>query len=132
MLQGQELVLYLGVTPAQRLCLQMNLPAVPDEFSGRFGLRTAPPQAIQRAHYFMECTPSGERGDCTLGDMKAVKVILSPFGYMQKMEGGILECRRPGEYRWHGSIAPYELDHMNRLLYRVEEFEMVVLDPWNP
>ena len=59
--------------------------------------------------------------------MKAYKVVLSPDGYMQKMESGILECRKVGEYRWYGRIAPYEMDHQGRLLYALEMVDYISL-----
>ena len=86
MMSNGFLVLYLGVTPYQNEQLCLGLPAEPDEYSNRFGMRTTARSAILRAHYFMEWTPLGGRGECTLAEMKAYKVVLSPDGYMQKME----------------------------------------------
>ena len=127
MMSNGFLVLYLGVTPYQNEQLCLGLPAEPDEHSNRFGMRTTARSAILRAHYFMEWTPLGGRGECTLAEMKAYKVLLSPDGYMQKMESGILECRKQGEYRWYGRIAPYEMDHQGRLLYALEEVDHISL-----
>ena len=134
MMSNGFLVLYLGVTPYQNEQLCLGLPAEPDEHSNRFGLRTTARSAILRAHYFMEWTPLGGRGECTLAEMKAYKVVLSPDGYMQKMESGILECRKVGEYRWYGRIAPYEMDHQGRLLYALEMVDYIsltsLIPPW--
>ena len=89
MMSNGFLVLYLGVTPYQNEQLCLGLPAEPDEYSNRFGMRTTARSAILRAHYFMEWTPLGGRGECTLADMKAYKVVLSPDGFEIFVEEGV-------------------------------------------
>lgn len=90
----------------------------PDEFSQRFGLRTSPAAAIERAHYFMEWTPEGPRGQFAPEHFTVSEVQISALGYMKKMEAGILANHKPGEYRWYGAMQREEQDEQGRLLYR--------------
>ena len=46
---------------------------------------------------------------------------VTALGYLQKVEGGILEKRNPKEYRWHGPLKQEEFDGQGRRLYRISE-----------
>ena len=63
------LVLYVGLTPLQRISLFSGEAVQPDSNSQRFGLRTAPRAAIERAHYFMEWSPEGPKGEVRLDEV---------------------------------------------------------------
>ena len=130
MMTGQGIVLYLGVTPLQLESLRRGYEITPDQHSRRFGLRSGPHGAIERAHYFMNWSPEGNLGICSIEEMKAVKVFISGLGYLRKYEGGVLEWTQRDEYRCYGSISRGEFDSEGRELYRVEEIDMVSLSHW--
>ena len=48
-----------------------------------------------------------------------MEMEISALGYLQKMEGGVLERPDPTVYRWHGPLRHEERDSHGRLLYRV-------------
>ena len=50
-----------------------------------------------------------------------LELEVSALGYLQKVEGGILEKMNPREYRWHGPLRQEELDEQGRVLYRISE-----------
>ncbi|CAL1140608.1 unnamed protein product [Cladocopium goreaui] len=101
---------------AHKKLLKTNGRAVtPDEFSQRFGLRTSPAAAIERAHYFMEWTPEGPRGQFAPEHFTVSEVQISALGYMKKMEAGILANHKPGEYRWYGAMQREEQDEQGSI-----------------
>ena len=85
MMTGQGIVLYLGVTPLQLESLRRGYEITPDQHSRRFGLRSGPHGAIERAHYFMNWSPEGNLGICSIEEMKAVKVFISGLGYLRNV-----------------------------------------------
>ena len=58
----ETLKLWIGLNPEQLEALNQNKEVFPDEYSGRFGLRTGPVDAVTRAQYFMDWTPDGLKG----------------------------------------------------------------------
>ena len=48
-----ELKLHVALSPIQFQSLLDRRPTLPDPYSGRFGLRSDPLKAIERAHYFI-------------------------------------------------------------------------------
>ena len=110
----ETLKLWIGLNPKQ-------LEALNHEYSGRFGLRTGPVDAVTRAQYFMDWTPDGLKGECHQKDYVVLEVEISALGYLQKVEGGILQKMNPREYRWYGPLKQEEVDGQGRMLYRISE-----------
>ncbi len=51
------LTLHVALNPTQFAHLQDDPPILPDPYSGRFGLRSDPIKAAERAHYFLSWAP---------------------------------------------------------------------------
>ena len=117
----ETLKLWIGLNPEQLEALNQNKEVFPDEYSGRFGLRTGPVDAVTRAQYFMDWTPDGLTGKYHQKDYVVLELEVTALGYLQKVEGGILEKMNPREYRWHGPLKQEELDEQGRVLYRISE-----------
>ena len=58
----------------------------PDGYSGRFGLRLGPAEAVDRAQYFMDWTPDGLKGEYHQKDYAVMEMEISALGYLQKVE----------------------------------------------
>ena len=115
----QTLTLWIAFTPKQLSDLQSRKPAWPDVYSKRFGLRTSPEKAVERAHTFMDWSPDGPRNQWTPKDFFLCRVEISPLGYMNLVEQGILLKYKDEEYRWSGCIHAQEEDSEGHLLYRL-------------
>ena len=75
-----SVTLWIALSPQQFDDLLSGQEVQPDEFSQRFGLRTSPAAAIERAHYFMEWTPSGPRQQHCPEHFRALEVHISALG----------------------------------------------------
>ena len=117
----ESLKLWIALTPKQLEELNTGKEVHPDEFSGRFGLRLGPKEAVDRAQYFMDWTPEGLKGEHHQKDYAVMEMEIFALGYLQKVESGILEKTKPTEYRWHGPVKCEEWDSKGRLLYRISE-----------
>lgn len=107
-MSGGHLILYVGVTPRRLISFREGDWIVPDEFSRRFGLRACPVAAIERAHFFMEWTPYGPKGEVTKEEMTALKLVLTGLGYMYRMENGLFEyVALEEEYIWYGPMVKW-------------------------
>ena len=115
----QTLTLWIAFTPKQLSDLQSRKPAWPDVYSKRFGLRTSPEKAVERAHTFMDWSPDGPRNQWTPKDFFLCRVEISPLGYMNLVEQGVLLKYKDEEYRWSGCIHAQEEDSEGHLLYRL-------------
>ena len=115
----QTLTLWIAFTPKQLSDLQSRKPAWPDVYSKRFGLRTSPEKAVERAHTFMDWAPEGPRNQLSPKDFFVCRVEFSPLGYMNLVEQGVLLKYKDEEYRWSGCIHAQEEDNEGRLLYRL-------------
>ena len=115
----QTLTLWIAFTPKQLSDLQSRKPAWPDVYSKRFGLRTSPEKAVERAHSFMDWAPEGPRNQLSPKDFFLCQVEFSPLGYMNLVEQGVLLKYKDEEYRWSGCIHAQEEDNEGRLLYRL-------------
>ena len=115
------LKLWIALNPEQMEALNQGKDVFPDEYSGRFGLRIEPVGAVTRAQYFMDWTPDGLKGEYHQKDYVVLELEVTALGYLQKVEGGILEKRNPREYRWHGPLKQEEFDGQGRRLYRISE-----------
>ena len=122
-------ILYVALTPQQAEALLAGNMAMPQETSGRYGLRTTREEALVRSHYFMEWnrqhidpdSPELGQKDFVLGTLK-----ISAIGYLQKSLGGVLEKTKPTEFRWKGGIQYREVLSDNRILYEFINFEKVI------
>ena len=117
----ESLKLWIALSPGQLVELNKGNEVLPDEFSGRFGLRTCPAAAVDRAQYFMDWTPDGLKGEHHQKDYAVMEMEISALGYLQKVEGGILQKMKPMEYRWYGPVKQEEVDGQGRMLYRISE-----------
>ena len=54
--------------------------------------------AVNCAQYVMDWTPDGLKGECHQKDYVVVEVEIAALGYLQKVEGGILQKIRRMEY----------------------------------
>ena len=115
----QTLTLWIAFTPKQLSDLQSRKPAWPDVYSKRFGLRTSPEKAVERAHTFMDWVPEGPRNQLSPKDFFVCRVQISPLGYMNLVEQGVLLKYKDEEYRWSGCIHAQEEDSEGHLLYRL-------------
>ena len=105
-----ELTLHLALSPIQFQALLDQRPVLPDPYSSRFGLRTHPLKAIQRAHYFMNwsapyATPPPRT---EIKKFMLCKVHFSPSGVLTLQQNAVLEAgdgcdaARSGYFRHHG------------------------------
>ncbi|CAJ1350900.1 unnamed protein product, partial [Effrenium voratum] len=112
--------LWVALTPEQWNALDTG--ALPDENSGRFGLRTTAAEALDRAQFFMDWTKEGPKNQYPHSVFTVCQVHLTTLGYVKKMEGNVLQkMDKPGEYRWWGALKREESDEQGRLLFRVSE-----------
>jgi len=84
---------------------------IPDPYAGRFGLRTDPLKAIERAHYFMNWNaPYAEPPPRTQIKNLCCALSASPIGVLTLQQAQILEpgdgqsASRPGYYRYTGPM----------------------------
>ena len=100
-----ELKLHVALSPIQFQMLLDRHPILPGPYSGRFGLRSDPLKAIERAHYFMNWSKKFML--CT--------VSFTPIGVLTLQQAQILEpgdgqsASRPGYYRYTGPM----FDHLS-------------------
>ncbi len=123
----ESVSLWIALTPEQFNALNSGKEIEPDPYSQRFGLRTTPGEAIDRAQYFMDWTPEGMKGEHHQKEFTVCQVQISALGYMQKMEAGTLAKTKPGEYRWYGTMKHEETDDQGRVLYRFSDTAAQVL-----
>ena len=127
------LTLYMALNPTQFAQLQDDQPILPDPYSERFGLRSDPIKAAERAHYFMFWAPPYCDAPETAHIKKYMicKIGIAGVGYMFLTENGILQTGdgsdafRPGHYRWHGPMhkCMQGKDHANSTEYLICFFE---------
>ena len=87
----ESLKLWIALEPKQLEELNKGNEVFPDGYSSRFGLRLGPAEAVNRAQYFMDWTPDGLKGEYHQKDYTVMEMEISALGYLQKVEGGILE-----------------------------------------
>ena len=110
----KTLTLWIALTRAQFESMMAGNEVLPDAYSGRFGLKRTMFKAVQRTKTFMGWQSKEER------EYLAMRIEISPLGYMRKMEQGILVRCGPGEYRWVGGIYGQENDvEDGEWLYRI-------------
>ena len=122
-----ELKLYVALSPIQFACLTDKRPILPDPYSLRFGLRSDPLKAFERAHYFMTWSaPYAERPPAhSIKKFMLCSVVFSPQGVLTLLLSGALEKgdgvdpNRSGYWRVRGPMF-HELrasDPAQTLLY---------------
>ena len=116
-----SLKLWVALSPEQLVDLNQGKDVHPDAYSGRFGLRAGPLEAVTRAQYFMDWTPEGMKGETHQKDYAVMEFEITALGYLQKVENGTLEKTKSTHYRWHGPIKNEERDSQGRVLYKVSE-----------
>ena len=65
----ESLKLWIALAPQQLEELNKGNEVFPDAYSGRFGLRLGPAEAVDRAQYFMDWTPDGLKDKLNLFDI---------------------------------------------------------------
>ena len=107
-----ELKLHVALSPIQFQMLLDRRPILPDPYSGRFGLRSDPLKAIERAHYFMNWSaPYAEPPPRTqIKKFMLRTVSFTPIATLTLQQSQILEpgdgtsASRPGYYRYTGPM----------------------------
>ena len=127
MMTGDGLTVFVGLTPYQQECVVTEETIFPDNHSRRFGLRTTCRAAIERAHYFMEWSPEGPKGEVKMEEVTPYKIKFTPFGYMQMVETGKLVYTKPGEYRWRDVLRTQLYDDVRRLIYEITAVDYITL-----
>eukprot|EP00435_Cladocopium_sp_Y103_P025980 s2596_g6.t1 len=122
-----RITVWLALTPQQISDLNSGKEIEPDEYSQRFGLRVSAEKALERARYFMEWTPEGEKSTHHPKEYTLVQIEITAIGYMTKMEADQLVRTGPGEYRWYGEMIQEERDYLGRLLYRFSDTAAMVI-----
>ena len=122
------LTLHVALNPTQFAQLQDDQPILPDPYSERFGLRSDPIKAAERAHYFMSWAPPycDAPEQTHIEKYMICKIGSTGVGYMFLTENGILQKGvRPGRYRWHGPVhrCMKGQDHANSTEYLICFFE---------
>ena len=83
----ESLKVWIALSPGQLVELNKGNEVLPDEFSGRFGLRTCPAAAVDRAQYFMDWTPDGLKGEHHQKDYAVMEMEISALGYLLESRG---------------------------------------------
>ena len=116
-----SLKLWIKLSPEQLDGLNRGYEVVPDDRSRRYGLRMGPMDTGDSSRFFLDWAPGVviQDSDIQQRGYAVMEMEISALGYLQKMEGGVLERPDPTVYRWHGSLRHEERDSHGRLLYRV-------------
>ena len=107
------LTCWLALSPEQVEGLQGEKGASPDVYSGRFGLRKTPDEALARATEFMAWRPHGESIEVNPKSFKLCQVYFPASGYLYLTEKGRLETRKEGEWRLYGELKARETAVVN-------------------
>ena len=110
----ESIFVWLVLSPPQFQELRDRRRISPDVDTARFDLsvKTSPagrPEDIQ------QCT------EVSFWEYTVLRMEVTSLGYFRKMEANVLEKISSGEFRWHGMLAPEEIDDQGRFLYRVME-----------
>ena len=130
-----ELKLHVALSPIQFAMLMDRRPILPDPYSGRFGLRSDPLKAIERAHYFMNWSaPYAEPPPRTqIKKFMLCTVSFTPVGILTLQQSQILEpgdgtnASRPGYYRYTGPMFDQLSGEGGVLFYKFsDEFQELI------
>ena len=108
---AMELRLFVALSPLQFAMLTDRRPILPDPYSLRFGLRSDPLKAFERAHYFMSWSaPYAERPPPGIKKYMLCTLVFTPQGVLALLLANILEkgdgtdpnratfCQLPGRF----------------------------------
>ena len=104
-----KLDLYVALNPIQFQALMDHKAILPDPYSQRFGLRSDPIKATERAHYFMNW-PTPTSSDNEIKKYMICLISFTPVGFLNLTDKGVLEHgdgwnhSRPGYYRFNGPL----------------------------
>ena len=76
-----------------------------------------PMSTVGHAQYVLDWMPSGVPGPPCQKEYAVMETEISSLGYLQRLEGGVLEKTRPAGYRWHGPVRHEGHDQQMRFLY---------------
>ena len=76
-----------------------------------------PMSTVGHAQYVLDWMPSGVPGPPCQKEYAVMEMEISALGYLQRLEGGVLEKTRPAGYRWHGPVRHEGHDQQMRFLY---------------
>ena len=105
-----QLDLHVALNPVQFQALLDQKAILPDPYSQRFGLRSDPIKAIERAHYFMTWPPDQSVPMECIKKYMICRITFTPVGFINLTEACILEHgdgwdnKRPGYYRFNGPL----------------------------
>ena len=127
---AMELRLFVALSPVQFAMLTDRRPILPDPYSLRFGLRSDPLKAFERAHYFMSWSaPYAEPPPReSIKKYMLCTIVFTPQGVLTLLLANILEKgdgtdpNRAGYFRIRGPLF-HELrgsDANQTLFYRFE------------
>ena len=126
---AMELRLFVALSPLQFAMFTDRRPILPDPYSLRFGLRSDPLKAFERAHYFMSWSaPYAERPPPGIKKYMLCTLVFTPQGVLTLLLANILEKgdgtdpNRAGYFRIRGPLF-HELrgsDANQTLFYRFE------------
>ena len=130
LLPAMELRLFVALSPLQFAMLTDRRPILPDPYSLRFGLRSDPLKAFERAHYFMSWSaPYAEPPPRhTIKKYMLCSIVFTPQGVLTLLLANVLEKgdgtdpNRAGYFRIRGPLF-HELrgsDANQTLFYRFE------------
>ena len=132
------LLKHVALSPIQFQMFLDRRPILPDPYSGRFGLRSDPLKAIERAHYFMNWSaPYAEPPPRTqIKKFRLCTVSFTPIGILTLQQSQILEpgdgtgASRLGYYRYTGPMSDQlsgEYQGATMLYYKFsDEFQELV------
>ena len=104
-----ESVKFWVALPIEQLIdLKKGKEVLPDRFSSCFWFRKCPAETVDRSQL-----------PRALKNYAVMEMEVSALGYLQKVEGGVLEKTKPTEYRWHGPVRHEERGGQGRVLYRI-------------
>ena len=78
-----------------------------------------PMSTVGHAQYVLDWMPSKVPGPPRQKEYAVMEKEISSLGYLQRLEGGVLEKTRPAGYRWHGHVRHEGHDQQIRFLYGI-------------
>ncbi|CAK8994171.1 unnamed protein product [Durusdinium trenchii] len=131
---------YIGLSPSQFQALQRGHGVAPDPYSGRFGLRDTPEEALNRGYTFNTWEPPSKKRkqDSVENDKENLEQMANPedgdpkkyvivelnvtdLGFRWLSMESRLHFNREGQLRLYGALFNEVRDADGRLLYQVGE-----------
>ena len=119
--------LFLAVTGKQAESILNGSYAMPEETSGRFGLRSSKMEAVSRSQYFHEwhLQTYGQGEPLKHKDFVVVMMKITAHGFLSKMCGEIFHKSAKDHYQWYGGLQLKETLEDGRVLYELTNFEKI-------